>query len=81
MPFNDLLKHINKNTKNFLINVIITDAQFSSIDTSTIKDLLKDIDGILIFITNQDNEVMKELSKKYSTQLYYILADSQFKLD
>ena len=41
----------------------------------------RDIDGILIFITNQDNEVMKELSKKYPTQLYYILADSQFKLD
>jgi len=81
MSFNDLLKHINKNTKDFLINVIVTDAEFSSIDTSTIKDLLKDIDGILIFITNQDNETMKELSKKYPTQLYYILADSQFKLD
>jgi len=81
MSFNDLLKCISENTKDFLINVIITDAGFSNIDVSNIKDLLKEIDGILIFITNQDNETMKELSKKYPTQLYYILADRQFKLD
>lgn len=81
MSFNTLLDHINKNTKNFLINVIVTDAGFSDIDTSTVKDLLKEIDGIVLFITNVDNDIMKELSKKYPLQLYYILANSQFELD
>lgn len=80
LSFNKLLDYINKNTKEFLINVIITDAQFSDIDTSTIKELLDEIDGILIFITNTPNETMEDISKKYSTKLHYILADSEFTL-
>ena len=80
LSFNELLDYINKNTKEFLINVIITDAQFSGIDTSTVENLLKEIDGIIIFITNTPNETMKDISKKYSTKLNYILADSEFTL-
>ena len=80
MPFNELLQNINKFTKEYLINVIITDAQFN-VDVSSIKKLLDDIDGIVLFITNCENETIKELSGKYSTKLYYILANSDFKLD
>ena len=80
MSFNDLLKHINENTKDFLINVIVTDAQFSDINVSAVKDLLNEIDGIIIFITNTANTTMGDISKKYSTKLNYILADGDFKL-
>ena len=80
MSFNDLLKHINENTKDFLINVIVTDAQFSDINVSAVKDLLNEIDGIVIFITNTANTTMEDISKKYSTKLNYILADKDFKL-
>ena len=80
LSFNKLLDHINENTKDFLINVIVTDAQFSDIDTSTIKGMLKEIDGIIIFITNTANETMEKLSKTYPTKLNYILADSEFTL-
>lgn len=81
MSFNKLLDYINEYSKDFLINVIVTDAQFSDIDTSTIKNLLKDINGILIFITNIDNETIKELSNKQPDKLHYILANSEFTLD
>ena len=81
MSFNKLLDYVNEYSKDFLINVIVTDAQFSNIDTSTIKNLLKDINGILIFITNIDNETIKELSDKQPDKLHYILANSEFTLD
>lgn len=80
LSFNKLLDYINENTKDFLINVIVTDAQFSDINTSTVKDLLNNIDGIVIFITNTANETMEQLSKKYPTKLNYILADYEFTL-
>lgn len=80
MSFNQLLDYINKNTKDFLINVIVTDAQFNKINTSTVKDMLDEISGIVIFITNTQNETIEDLSKKYKTKLHYILADSEFTL-
>lgn len=80
MSFNKLLDYVNEYSKDFLINVIVTDAQFSDIDTSTIKGMLKEIDGIIIFITNTANETMEKLSKTYPTKLNYILADSEFTL-
>lgn len=80
MSFNELLDNISKNTKDFLINVIVTDAQFSDINVSAVKDLLNEINGIIIFITNTPNETMEDISKKYSTKLNYILADEEFKL-
>ena len=33
---------------------------------------------MVLFITNNDNGIMKNLAKKYNTQLYYVLADNQF---
>lgn len=80
MSFNQLLDYINKNTKDFLINVIVTDAQFNKINTSAVKDMLDEISGIVIFITNTQNETIEDLSKKYKTKLHYILADSEFTL-
>ena len=80
MPFNKLLEYINEYSKDFLINVIVTDAQFSGINVSTVKDLLNEIDGIIIFITNTANTTMEDISKKYSTKLNYILANEDFKL-
>lgn len=80
MSFNQLLDYINKNTKDFLINVIVTDAQFNKINTSIVKDMLDEISGIVIFITNTQNETIEDLSKKYKTKLHYILADSEFTL-
>lgn len=80
MPFNDLLKNINKFSKEYLVNVIITDAQFE-IEQNSIKDLLDKIDGIVLFITNIANSTVEILSKKYPNKLYYIVANQDFTLD
>lgn len=79
MGFHQILEFMNKNTENFLINIIITDAEFS-INESEVKKFMKDIKGMLLFITNNDNATMKKLSKEYETQLFYILADSNFEI-
>ena len=79
MDFDEIVKFISEHTAEYMINVIITDAQFSVNENETDK-FIRNIGGMLEFITNNDNEVMKELSKKYKTQLNYILASADFSL-
>ena len=74
MSFDDLLNHMRQHTADFMINVIITDAGFS-VDKRKVKEFIKDIKGMLLFITNEETDEMKELAKIYDTQVYYILAD------
>ena len=80
MPFNSLLKEINKRTKENLINIVITDAEME-IDEKDITDLLKELKGLLIFISNQTNSATKtieNISKNNKTKLVFIQADSDF---
>ncbi len=79
MSFDSILKFIKENSEEYMFNIIITDAEFS-IDEKKVDDFIKDIKGILLFITNEDNETMKEISKKHSTKLFYILAESDFRI-
>ena len=79
MDFDEIVKFISEHTAEYMINVIITDAQFNVNENETDK-FIRNIGGMLEFITNNDNEVMKELSKKYKTQLNYILASADFSL-
>lgn len=79
MGFHEILGFMNKNTENFMINVIITDADFS-IEQNEVDKFMKNISGMLLFITNNDNATMKKISKKYETQLFYVLADHDFKV-
>ena len=77
MDFDRILEYIKDHTNDFLINIIITDAQFN-INESEVDKFIKDINGMVLFITNSSNSTMKKLSKKYDTQLFYIEADNQF---
>lgn len=79
MAFASILDFMSKNTKNYLVNIIITDAEFD-IDKDKISTFIKDIDGMVSFITNNDNPEVKSLSKKFQNQLYYILADRNFSI-
>ena len=79
MEFEKIVKFISEHTADYMINVIITDAQFNVNESETDK-FIHNINGMMEFITNTDNEVMKELSKKYNTQLNYILAPQDFSL-
>lgn len=79
MSFHDILKFMSENTKEYMINVIITDAQFD-VDENEVKKFIKETDGMIQFITNTETQEMKQLAKQYSDKLYYILADKEFKI-
>ena len=76
--FEKILKFIKNTTSDYLINVIITDAQFPHIDQNAIENLLKEHEGCLLFITNSPNRIIENIAKKYSTKLFYIEADTNF---
>ena len=83
MGLDEILAFINKNTKNVLINIIITDAGFT-VNESEIKNFLKSgVDGLVIFITNAENSEVKKIANEpdFKTKLIYILADADFNVE
>ena len=82
VPFHEILEYIEKNTNDFLINIIITDGQYTMSEPE-IKKFLKNIKGMVIYIANNDDaDILKKLSKdrEFSTTLYYIVANDSFKI-
>ena len=85
MELDRLLKHIADKSKDYLINVIITDAEFSEINAAKrdMKELLKNIPGMLHFIIHNEGTMameVKNMAKQFPTQLFYVQADPDFKL-
>lgn len=83
MSFDEILEFISKNTKNMLINIIITDADFP-VDEAKVKEFLKTgVDGLVIFITNCENAQVKKIANEnaFKTKLIYILADANFNIE
>ena len=79
----ELLEFITTHSKDFLINVIITDAEFYGIEQAhgQIKKLLEDIAGALNFVINNTSKsakTMEKFAKQYPTKMFYIQADSDF---
>lgn len=81
MDFDEILSFIDKNSKDYLINIIITDAGFA-VNKDKVKNFLKAIPGLVIFITNIDSPEVKAISKEteFRTKLNYILADTEFSI-
>ena len=83
MGLDQILEFINQNTKNVLINIIITDAGFT-VNEKEIKNFLKTgVDGLVIFITNAENIEVKKIADEpeFKTKLIYILADAEFNVE
>ena len=79
--FEKLLKYMKNNTQEYLINVVITDAEFNKVSKQECNDFLKTIDGMLLFITNNQHEVqVKAIADENKTKMTFILADPQFKV-
>ena len=79
-PAHELLSYIKSNTNDYLINIIITDGEFD-VHPEQMEGILKDIDGMVIFISLLREPKMEKLADKYKGKLYYILAKDNFKLD
>ena len=80
MSLDELINGIREKTNDCMINVIITDAGFGGANESNIAKLLDDIDGILLFITNQQEPQIEAIAKRHKEKMTYIFADSDFKL-
>ena len=82
MDFHQLLEHIEKRSQDFLINVILTDAEFD-VREKQVCNFIDKIGGMLQFITNNENKEVKRIAdmEKYKTKLFYILANPTFELD
>lgn len=81
----ELLEFVLNNSKDFLINVIITDAEFYDISSLTtknkIKKFIEEISGALNFVINNSGEsarTMQKHAKENPTKIFYIQADSDF---
>lgn len=83
MDFDKIIKFISENTKNVLINIIITDAGFSVNETEVKNFLKKEVDGLVIFITNCENAQVKKIANEneFKTKLVYILANANFNVE
>ena len=79
MSMTDLLKSIKRYTNNYLINVVITDGYFN-INDSEVKKFIEDVNGIVVYIVNRDFPEMEKLAKQLNTKLFFIKADSAFKI-
>ena len=72
-----LFEHIETNCNNCLVNIILTDGSMD-VNKSKLNSSLKNIDGCVIFITNELNNEVKQYAKTTNAQVTYIQADSNF---
>lgn len=77
MEFEEMVEYISKNTADYMLNIIITDAGFGCNQKSTIK-FFESVKGLTIFVTNVDNDSIKDVSKAIPTKFKYILTDKNF---
>lgn len=80
MEFAELVEQIIKRSNDYLINIIITDAGFNSVDYNKAKEFMKNVNGMVNFITVEDNFTIKKLEKDFPKKFFYILAKDNFKL-
>ena len=79
MSMSELLEAIQDHTNNYLINVVITDGYFT-INDSQVKNFIKGVNGIVVYIVNRDFPEMEKLADQLKTKLFFIKADSDFKI-
>ena len=78
MGFEEILENIVQQTDNFMINIIVTDGQFN-IQMAKVKEFLKKIQGIVIVVANAPIPKIEQ-EAKHNLQLFFIQADTEFKL-
>ena len=77
LPFDGIVDYIKKNTNDYLINVIITDAEFD-IKRDVVMGMLNEVYGLIQFVTNSSNKTIESMAIGSKGKLQYIEADSKF---
>ena len=80
--FDQIVKYIKDETNDYMINVVVTDAEFDINEDNT-KKFIKDLNGIMIFISNNETTSMKHLAEDHDIKhkLFYIKASDNFEID
>ena len=79
MGFDEILKFIKEKTNDYMINIIITDAEFD-VKENEIEKFLKEVYGCVVFVTNNQSSDVKRIANKQEnkTKLFYVQADNDF---
>ena len=77
LPFDGIVDYIKKNTNDYLINVIITDAEFD-IKRDVVMGMLNEVYGLIQFVTNSSNKTIESMAMGSKGKLQYIEADPNF---
>ncbi len=77
MPLKKILDEIKDNTASDLINIIITDAEFT-IDKAAVVSLAKSMPGMFFLIANQPKPECEDISKILKGKFVFIQADQDF---
>ena len=77
--FAEIVDFIKENTQDYLINIVITDAQFD-VDIASIDKFLEKINGMLTLIVNSDSYDFQEIENHNKSKVKYIKADPSFSL-
>lgn len=79
LPFDGIVDYIKKNTNDYLINVIITDAEFD-IKRDVVMGMLNEVYGLIQFVTNSSNKTIESMAMGSKGKLQYIEADPNFSI-
>lgn len=78
ISLDDLCEYIYKKSGDYLINIIITDANFNGINEQKVTKIVEENENLLVFVTNEHNQQVKNLADKFDTKIVYIFADDNF---
>lgn len=79
LPFDGIVDYIKENTNDYLINVIITDAEFD-IKRDVVMGMLNEVYGLIQFVTNSSNKTIESMAMGSKGKLQYIEADPNFSI-
>ena len=78
-PFEQIFDYIVDQTNDYMINIIITDGQMDA-NESAIMKRIKELNGLVLYIANQNCKEIESIAKKIPEKVKFVLADSSFTL-
>lgn len=80
--FHEILNYMNKNTKDYLITIVISDGDFSDLNNTGnyVEKYLKEYDGMIYMVFNQEQYTLKKIAEKFKDKLVYYKATPNFEL-
>ena len=79
MSLHELLEYVEKQSKDDLVNIILTDAEFN-IEKTAVVNLVRTMPGMFFLIANQPKPECDDIAKQLKGQFVFLEADPDFTL-